>query len=65
MTTKVKIEIVHANMPVVVETLRGDGTVQRTQVLDATDSDAEEYVYSGQTLRVREMTEEEKSSARL
>ena len=59
MTTKVKIEIVQKHIPVVVETLRSDGTVQHTQTLSEIGSCAEEYVHSGQTLRVREMTTEE------
>lgn len=66
MTTKVKIEIVQMHMPVVVETLRSDGTVQYTQTLNQMGgSGAEEYVHSGQTLRVREMTTEEKHNAGL
>lgn len=56
MTTKVKIEIVQNHMPVVVEVLRSDGTVQYTLKLSHTGSAGEEYVHSGQTLRVREMT---------
>ena len=65
MTTKVKIEIVQMHMPVVVETLRSDGTVQHTQTLSEIGNGAEEYVHSGQTLRVREMTTEEKHNAGL
>lgn len=65
MTTKVKIEIVQKHMPVVVETLRTDGTVQHTQTLSELGIGAEEYVHSGQTLRVREMTTEEKHNAGL
>ena len=56
MTTKVKIEIAKKHMPVVVETLRNDGTVQHTQTLSEIGISAEEYVHSGQTLRVREIT---------
>lgn len=37
MTTKVKISIVQAHMPVVVETLRSDGSVQHTQTLSTID----------------------------
>ncbi len=59
MTTKVKIEIVQKHMPVVVEVLRSDGTVAQTQTLSEIGVAAEEYVHSGQTLRVREMTTEE------
>jgi hypothetical protein len=65
MTTKVKIEIVQMHMPVVIETLRSDGTVQHTQTLAIADAAAEEYVHSGQSLRVREMTTEEKHNAGL
>ena len=59
MTTKVKIEIVQKHMPVVVEVLRSDGTVSQTHSLREIGVAAEEYVHSGQTLRVREMTTEE------
>jgi hypothetical protein len=44
----------------VVEVLRSDGTVSRTQTLTEVGAGAAvEYVHSGQTLRVREMTTEE------
>lgn len=58
MTTKVKIEVTQSHMPVVVELLRGDGTEQRAShvVLHAMGDKYEEYVHSGQALRVREMT---------
>lgn len=59
MTTKVKIEIVQKHMPVVVEVVRSDGTVSQTQHLSGQGQEAQEYVHSGQTLRVREMTTEE------
>ena len=59
MTTKVQIKIVQFHMPVVVEVLRSDGTIQFTQVLSTTDGDVQEYVHSGQSLRVREMTTQE------
>ena len=59
MTTKVKIEIVQKHMPVVIEVLRSDGTVQHTNSLSELGATASEYVHSGQTLRVREMTTEE------
>jgi hypothetical protein len=59
MTTKVKIEIVQKHMPVVIEVLRSDGTVQHTNSLSVLGATASEYVHSGQTLRVREMTTEE------
>jgi hypothetical protein len=63
MTTKVKIEIVQKHMRVVVDTLRSDGTVQHTQILSEIGNSAEEYVHSGQTLRVREMTTAEMNKA--
>ena len=56
MTTKVRIEIVQEHMPVIVEVLRGDGTIQHTSELASKGNAAEEYVHSGQTLRIREMT---------
>lgn len=59
MTTKVKIEIVQKHMPVVIEVLRSDGTVSHTNSLSEIGASASEYVHSGQTLRVREMTTEE------
>ncbi len=59
MTTKVKIEIVQKHMPVVVEVLRSDGTVQYTNAISEIGAAVSEYVHSGQTLRVREMTTEE------
>ena len=59
MTTKVKIEIVQKHQPVVVEVLRSDGIVSQTQTLREVGAAAEEYVHSGQTLRVREMTTQE------
>lgn len=59
MTTKVKIEIMQKHMPVVVEVLRSDGTVQYTNSLSEIGATVSEYVHSGQTLLVREMTTEE------
>lgn len=59
MTTKVKIEIVQKHMPVIVEVLGSDGTVRHTNALSEIGAAASEYVHSGQTLRVREMTTEE------
>ena len=56
MTTKVRIEIVQEHMPVIVEVLRSDGTIQHTSQLVSKGNAAEDYVHSGQTLRVREMT---------
>lgn len=63
MTTKVKIEIVQKHMPVVVEVVRSDGSIGQTQTLSEAGICAEEYVHSGQTLRVREMTTEERHNA--
>ena len=65
MTTKVKVEIVQTHMPVVVETLRDDGTGQHVQYLGVIGMDAQEYVHSGQTLRIREMTTAEMHNASL
>ena len=59
MTTKVKVELAQKHMPVIVEVLRNDGTVWQTQTISELGQAAEEYVHSGQTLRVREMTTEE------
>lgn len=64
MTTKVKIEIAQQHMPVVVEVLRSDGTVQHTSRLTDRGDAVEEYVHSGQTLRVREMTTQEIHNSR-
>ena len=59
MTTKVKIELAQKHMPVVVEVVYPDGRVGQTQTLRELGVAAEEYVHSGQTLRVREMTTQE------
>lgn len=59
MTTKVKIGLAQKHMPVVVEVVRTDGTVRQTQTLSELGQEAQEYVHSGQTLRVREMTTQE------
>ena len=59
MTTKVKIELAQKHMPVVVEVVYPDGRVGQTQTLRELGIAAEEYVHSGQTLRVREMTTQE------
>lgn len=63
MTTKVRISIVQPHRPVVVETLRSDGTVQQKTALRATEDVLEEYVHSGQGILVREMTTEEEHKA--
>ena len=59
MTTKVKIEVAQKHMPVIVEVLRSDGTIQHTVELEDVGSSTYEHVHSGQTLRVREMTTQE------
>jgi len=59
MTTKVKIELVQENMPVVVEIIGSDDRVRYRQTLRRIGNAAEDYVHSGQTLRVREMTAQE------
>jgi hypothetical protein len=59
MTTKVKIEIVQAHMPVIVEVLRSDGSISTASTLSAIGVSVQDYVHSRQTLRVREMTTEE------
>ena len=63
MTTKVKIELAQKHMPVVVEVVYSDGRVGQTQTLRDLGVSAEEYVHSGQTLRVREMTTQEAHEA--
>jgi hypothetical protein len=65
MTTKVKIGLAQKHMPVVVEVVRSDGTVSQTQTLSELGQEAQEYVYSGQTLRVRELTTQEAHNAGL
>lgn len=73
MTTKVKIGLAQKHMPVVVEVVRSDGTVSQTQTLSELGQEvmffftpkAQEYVHSGQTLRIREMTTQEAHDAGL
>ena len=65
MTTKVKIGLAQKHMPVVVEVVRSDGTVSQTQTLSELGQEAHEYVHSGQTLRVRELTTQEAHDAGL
>ncbi len=60
MTTRVKVELIQQHMPVVVEIMDGKGErVLYHQILEQSGTSAEEYVHSGQTIRVREMTTEE------
>jgi hypothetical protein len=59
MTTRVKIQIVQKHVPVIVEVLRSDDTVQIETVLHNSAQEVEEYVHSGQTIRIREMTLQE------
>jgi len=56
MTTKVKIELAQEHMPVIVEVLDETGRVRYTARLLALGAWHAEYVHSGQTLRIREMT---------
>lgn len=65
MTTKVKVELAQKHMPVVVEVLRNDGTIGQTRTISELGQSVEDYVHSGQTLRVREMTAEEAQAAGL
>ena len=65
MTTKVKIGLAQKHIPVVVEVVRSDGTVSQTQTLSELGQEAQEYVHSGQTLRIREMTTQEAHNAGL
>ena len=65
MTTKVKIGLAQKHMPVVVEVVRSDGTVSQTQTLSELGQEEQEYVHSGQTLRIREMTTQEAHDAGL
>ena len=65
MTTKVKIGLAQKHTPVVVEVVRSDGTVSQTQTLSELGQEAQEYVHSGQTLRIREMTTQEAHDAGL
>lgn len=55
MTTKVKIEIVQAHLPVAIDLQRPDGSVQILHILSEPGQIAEEYVHSGQSLIVREI----------
>lgn len=59
MTTRVRVEVVQKHMPVVVEVLYNDGTIKQVQVLNEIGTSLEDYVHSGQMLRIREMTTEE------
>ena len=59
MTTRVKIEIEQAHIPVVVEVVGSDGSILYTVSLQAVGSNTSEYIHSGQTLRVRERTTQE------
>lgn len=65
MTTKVKIGLAQKHMPVVVEVVRSDGTVSQVQHLSELGQEAQEYVHSGQSLHIREMTTEEAHHAGL
>ena len=65
MTTRVQIEIIQQHIPVAVDVVRSDGTVSMTMTLRQIGQVTQEYVHSGQTLRVREMTTEEMHNAGL
>lgn len=65
MTTKVKIELVQEHIPVIVEVMRDDGSIQHTCTLRTKGAATEEYVHSSQTLRVREMTTAELHNERI
>lgn len=65
MTTKVRIGLAQKHMPVVVEVVRTDGTVSQVQHLSELGQEAQEYVHSGQTLRIRELTTQEAHDAGL
>lgn len=60
MTTKVKVELVQDHMPVRVEvfskTSDGQERVFHFSELSTVGASTEEYVHSGQTLRIREVT---------
>jgi hypothetical protein len=47
------------HMPVVVEVLRSDGSISHSATLKFLGQEWQEYVHSGQMLRVREMTTQE------
>lgn len=64
MTTKVMAKIVQQHMPVIIEVLRSDDTVRHTFRLTEFGDAVEEYVHSGQTLRVREMATAEQHASR-
>lgn len=64
MTTKVMVQIAHMHMPIVVEAINPDGTVDHLATLRTLDQFACDYVSSGKTLRVREMSIEEKHNWR-
>ena len=62
MTTQVSVQIVRLHMPVCVEVCREDGTIASVAVLKTPDAIFSDYVHSGQTFRVREMTTQEQFS---
>jgi len=65
MTTKVRVELVQKHIPVIIEILRKDGSISQTQTISEFGAAVEEYVHSGQSMRVREMTTEEQHNAGL
>jgi len=54
MTTKVRIEIVQQHMPVEIFIVDADGKERRAYHLDEAGKAIEEYVHSGQSLKVVE-----------
>lgn len=56
MTTKVEVKIAQQHMPVIVEVLGSDGRMLHAIELQTLGAATEEYVHSGQTLRIREKT---------
>jgi len=46
-------------MPIIIEVCRNDNIIDHTIIIKELDTPIEEYVHSGQILRVREMTTEE------
>jgi hypothetical protein len=59
MTTRVQVRLVQEHLPVIVEVLREDGSPARRVILEKIGDVVDEYVHSGQTLRVQEMTTQE------
>ena len=60
MTTKVRIEMLEDHTPVVVEVINklpdGKERLRHYSMLSQAGASTEEYIHSGQTLRIRELT---------